>query len=149
VVTLLIAASRFFRSSDMRTRAPASNDASAPSDRLALLDGETLPVGTYMDCLEGHATPARCSLCMASAGWNWIADRRGEPPGGIGAWRFCRLLGCQQGLQCRLVAGRLCAARDSGLRDPETIARASLAAGFVPPGPDRLSAAVAFPAQRL
>jgi endonuclease YncB( thermonuclease family) len=61
--TVLIAAWLFIGSSQAPARAPADSHVSAPPDRLAVLDGDTLRVGEHVVRLEGIAAPARGSAC--------------------------------------------------------------------------------------
>jgi endonuclease YncB( thermonuclease family) len=64
-VTVVVATSLFVRSSDAPAKVPASSHLAVGSDRLAVLDGDTLRLGTYIVRLEGIAAPARGSVCHA------------------------------------------------------------------------------------
>ncbi|WP_428483113.1 thermonuclease family protein [Rhodopila sp.] len=63
VAALLAVATLFGRSSDAPARVPANQQLSAPADKLAVIDGETLRVGDHVVRLDGILAPARGSLC--------------------------------------------------------------------------------------
>jgi endonuclease YncB( thermonuclease family) len=62
-LALVAATVLVIRPSDAPARAPATGHLSAGSDRLAVLDGDTLRVGEQVVRLEGIAAPPRGSAC--------------------------------------------------------------------------------------
>ena len=139
--TLLAVASLFVRSSDAPARAPASVHVTADSDRLAVLDGDTLRVGDQIVRLAGIVAPSRGSVCRGagqttvdcgSAAANALAalvrgnavdctisdhDARGRPVG------LCLADGKM--LNAALVRAGWARAEAADLRDAEASARAA------------------------
>jgi endonuclease YncB( thermonuclease family) len=82
-VTVGVLASLFFGSSNAPGWTPVISHVSAGADQLAVLDGDTLRVGTHVVRLEGIVAPSRGSVChgggqleldCGSAAANALAD---------------------------------------------------------------------------
>ncbi len=64
---IVVAAALFIRPSHAPALAPTIQQLSAPADKLAVIDGDTLRIGDHVVRLEGIAAPPRGSLCRGAA----------------------------------------------------------------------------------